>query len=131
MRTSFLPKACTELISPVRVVQVARITKKKVSAAVASAQRLKMPRVRYSVIACSSAVAVSQGTSEVFSTGSQAQNPPKERTTYAHQAPRPMPSERKSQPKTAHFCDSVTQRRSARPMNSAARAKAKGTVRPT
>ncbi len=55
------------------MVQVARIVNQKVAAARPSAQRLKRPRDLYSVNECSSAVAVSHGTSEVFSTGSQPQ----------------------------------------------------------
>ncbi len=42
--TGFLPNACTELISPVRVVHVARMVNQKVAAARPSAQRLNRPR---------------------------------------------------------------------------------------
>ena len=44
MSTGFLPNACTELMRPVRVVHVARMVKKKVTAASPSAQRLNRPR---------------------------------------------------------------------------------------
>ena len=69
----FFSKACTDWMRPVRVVHVARMVKKNAAAARPSAQCLKIPRVRYSVNECSSAVAASQGTREVFSTGSQPQ----------------------------------------------------------
>ena len=73
MRVSLRAKACTELISPVRVVQVATIVSQKVAQASASVERRRRPRRRKTIIACSSAVAASQGMSEVFSTGSQPQ----------------------------------------------------------
>ena len=66
-------KACTDWMSPVRVVHVARMVNQNVAAARPSAQCLKTPRDLYRVKECSSAVAVSHGTSDVFSTGSQAQ----------------------------------------------------------
>ena len=42
-----------------------------------------------------------------------------------------MPSERKSQPNTAHFCERCTQSLSLRPSSSVEMAKANGTARPT
>ena len=52
-------------------------------------------------------------------------------TVYAHQAPSPMPSERKAQPATVQWWLRTTQSRSLCPSISADRAKANGTARPT
>ncbi len=43
------------------------------------------------------AVAISHGIKEAFSTGSQAQYPPQERTSYAHQPPSVIPTVRNDQ----------------------------------
>src|SRR5450756_1577974 len=68
--TLLLGNACTDWMTPVRVVQVARMVNQKVAAARPRAQCLKRPRDLYRVKACSRAVAVSHGTRDVFSTGS-------------------------------------------------------------
>ena len=66
-------KACTEVITPERVTQVATSVSQKVAAARHSVQRLNTPRLTERLAECSSAVAVSQGMSDVLSTGSQPQ----------------------------------------------------------
>src|SRR6266498_1730447 len=64
--------ACTELITPVRV--------------------MKVPKSE-----CKKAVPVSQGINIAFSTGSQPQKPPQPSTSYAQRPPRIKPIERNIQ----------------------------------
>ena len=66
-------KACTEVIKPERVTQVATSVNQKVAAARHSVQRLNTPRFMERFAECKRAVAVSQGMSDVLSTGSQPQ----------------------------------------------------------
>ena len=73
----------------------------------------------------------SHGSSDAFSTGSQAQNPPQPSTWYDHQAPSTMPTVRNVQANSVQRRVSPCQSSSSRPVISEATAKAKGRVNPT
>ncbi|MCZ7524980.1 MAG: hypothetical protein M5U14_00460 [Acidimicrobiia bacterium] len=74
-------KACTELTTPERVRKVPRIVRQKVAITSDRFQTRSMPRRSWTITECRKAVPVSQGSSDAFSTGSQAQNPPQPSTS--------------------------------------------------
>src|SRR6266571_2030770 len=128
---SDLVNECTDEMTPLRVMKVPRMAKRK----------LMMTRDRFHtrsiflrssiMTECRNAVQVSHGMSEAFSTGSQAQYPPQPSSTYAHQPPRRIPVPRKNQ--EGMFRRRVVRNHvsSRRPVARAAMAKADGRVRPT
>ena len=74
---------------------------------------------------------MSQGRSEAFSTGSQAQYPPQESTSYAQRPPSVMPAVRKLQATSVEVRERRSQVVPPCPSANADMAKAKGTVSPT
>ena len=66
-------KACTELKIPDRVMNVPRMVSRKLAIMRLMVQPLSTPRRSVRMAECRAAVAVSQGRSDAFSTGSQAQ----------------------------------------------------------
>ena len=64
---------CTESISPERVRNVAKSVSRNVSVTKTMFQTLSMPRFSWIITEWRNAVAVSHGSSEAFSTGSQNQ----------------------------------------------------------
>jgi len=66
-------KLCTLLTMPLRVLNVPRMTSRKVRMIRAMFQTLSIPRFSWIITLCRKAVPVSQGSSAAFSTGSQPQ----------------------------------------------------------
>src|ERR1700730_18018910 len=66
-------KACTELITPLRVRKVPKMQSMKVTKMSHMFHTFSMPRFSCIITECRKAVPVSQGSSEAFSTGSQPQ----------------------------------------------------------
>ena len=66
-------KACTELTTPLRVRKVPRMHSKNVEKTSQTFHTRSIPRFSCIITECRKAVPVSQGISEAFSTGSQAQ----------------------------------------------------------
>ncbi len=95
-----LENACTELITPVRVMKVPKREREYVRMIRIIFHRFSMPRFSVIITECRNAVPVSQGISIAFSTGSQPQKPPQPRTSYAQRPPRTRPMERKIQAKS-------------------------------
>src|SRR5512144_507688 len=91
-------KACTELTTPERVRNVPKIASRNVVKMSHMFHIFIMPRFSCIITECRKAVAVSQGRSDAFSTGSHPQYPPQPRTEYAQCAPSTIPQLRKSQP---------------------------------
>lgn len=87
----------TDATVPDRVRKVPRIVKANAVITNTKFQAWRAPRLIWTRAECRKAVATSQGMSEAFSTGSQAQYPPHERTSYAHQAPSTIPRVKKVQ----------------------------------
>src|SRR3954471_4471683 len=75
-RVGSLAKACTEVMTPDRTRKVPIKDMEKPPIANNKLQVRKAPLFSVASAECSSAVAISQGISEAFSTGSQPQNPP-------------------------------------------------------
>ena len=69
-------KLCTEVSTPERTRKVPRRLSEKPRIASSTVQLFKLSRFSATIEECSSAVAISQGMKEAFSTGSQNQNPP-------------------------------------------------------
>ena len=95
--TKYLPmgdcaKACTELTTPERVRNVPKMHRKKVPEIRTMFQTFIMPFFSCIITECRNAVAVIQGSSDAFSTGSQAQYPPQPSTAYAQPCPSRMPA---------------------------------------
>src|SRR5581483_7179103 len=88
-------KACTELMTPLRVRKVPRIASQNVSKTSHMFQIFSIPHFSCIITECRNAVPVSHGIREAFSTGSQPQYPPQPRTEYAQCAPRKIPTVRK------------------------------------
>src|ERR1039457_2367472 len=84
-------KAWTELTEPERVRKVPKMQRKKVAEMRTMFQTFIMPFFSCIITECRNAVAVIQGSSEAFSTGSQAQYPPQPSTAYAQPWPSRMP----------------------------------------
>src|SRR5271154_7478126 len=84
-------KACTELTTPDRVRNVPKMHKKNVDAISTMFQIFIMPFFSCIITECRNAVAVIHGSSDAFSTGSQAQYPPQPSTAYAQPAPSRTP----------------------------------------
>src|SRR5262245_50123734 len=90
-------KEWTEEMTPLRVMNVPRMDKRKL---MITSDRFHTRSIflRSSIMTeCRNAVQVSQGIRDAFSTGSQAQYPPHPSSTYAHQPPRRTPVPRKNQ----------------------------------
>ena len=85
-----------------------------------------MPRFSWIITECRNAVAVSHGSSDAFSTGSQNQYPPHPSSSYAHRIPKTIPFARKNQLRRVQRRVTTIQRVSRRPFRRAAMAKAKG-----
>ncbi len=107
---------------------VAKIVRKNVRMTSVTFQTRSMPRRSCTITEWRNAVAVNQGSSPAFSTGSQPQYPPHPSSSYAHSMPRVSPNDSESQP-------TIVQRRTARsqassrcPVMSAAMQKANGMV---
>ena len=75
-RVGSVAKACTEEATPERTRKVPIRLKEKPAIASSKVQVRKAPLFSVASAECSSAVAISQGISEAFSTGSQNQKPP-------------------------------------------------------
>src|ERR1700693_36410 len=84
-------KACTELTTPDRVRNVPKMHRKKVAEISTMFQIFIMPFFSCIITECRNAVAVIHGSSDAFSTGSQAQYPPHPSTAYAQPCPSRMP----------------------------------------
>src|SRR6202035_3235464 len=94
--TKYLPmgdcaKACTELTTPDRVRNVPKMHRKKVPEIKTMFQTFIMPFFSCIITEWRNAVAVIQGSSDAFSTGSQAQYPPQPSTAYAQPCPSRIP----------------------------------------
>src|ERR1039458_4612245 len=76
-------KACTELTTPDRVRNVPKMHRKKVAEISTMFQTFIMPFFSCIITECRNAVAVIHGSSDAFSTGSQAQYPPQPSTAHA------------------------------------------------
>src|SRR5271168_653246 len=85
-------KACTELTIPLRVSEVPKMHRKKVPEIRTMFQTFIMPFFSCIITECRNAVAVIQGSSDAFSTGSQPQYPPHPSTAYAQPCPSRMPA---------------------------------------
>ena len=120
--TASSAKACTDCTRPERVMKVPSTTNTNVAVAANMLQRLKQPRLRYTVKLWIMAMAVSQLMRLAFSTASHAQNPPQPRTTYAQTAPSAMPMVRKMKLNTAIRSESSTHRAEVSPVMRAASA---------
>ena len=121
----------TEATTPERVRKVPRMVSEKVPMIRATFHAWSIPRRRCTTAEWMKAVAVSQGRNEAFSTGSQAQNPPQPRTSYDHQPPSTMPSERNDQATRVQRRVRSSHAVVPSPETRAAMAKANGTVIPT
>src|SRR6266404_3434843 len=84
--------AWTELTMPERVIIVPKMHKKKEEATSTAFHTFIMPFFSCIMTECKYAVALNQGSSEAFSTGSQAQYPPQPRAAYAQLAPISTPT---------------------------------------
>ena len=69
-------KACTEVITPERTINVPTSEKPKAKIAKRIVQAFRLSRFSTTIAECNKAVAISQGMKLAFSTGSQNQNPP-------------------------------------------------------
>src|SRR6185369_8932182 len=84
-------KAWTELTTPERVRKVPKMQRKKVAETRTAFHTFIMPFFSCIMTEWRKAVAVIQGRSEAFSTGSQPQYPPQPSTAYAQPAPSRIP----------------------------------------
>src|SRR6202022_459360 len=121
----------TELKTPLRVMKVPRMGRRKVPSTRLSVQSLRTFLRSCTIVEWMKAVAVSQGRNDAFSTGSQAQYPPQPRTAYAHQEPRMIPTERKVHGIKVQRRRVVVQASPSSPRNRAATAIPNGIVIPT
>src|SRR5215469_3675326 len=83
--------ACTELTTPDRVRNVPKMQRKKVPDTRTMFQTFIIPFFSCIITECRNAVAVIHGSSDAFSTGSQAQYPPHPSTAYAQPCPSRIP----------------------------------------
>ncbi len=90
-----------------------------------------IPRFSCTMIECRNAVLTSHGSSDAFSTGSQAQYPPHPSSTYAHHMPSTIPTVLKNQESSAHRLTAASHSASSRRVSSAAIANANGIDVPT
>src|SRR3989304_281395 len=67
------PNACTDCTTPERVMKVPKMVRKNVTMTSVTFQTRSMPRRSCTITECRNAVAVNQGSSPAFSTGSQPQ----------------------------------------------------------
>src|SRR5205814_6922791 len=84
-------KAWTEATGTVRVKVVPRMLSRNVAETSTMFQTFIIPFFSCIMTECRKAVAVIQGISEAFSTGSQPQKPPHPRTVYAQYMPKETP----------------------------------------
>src|SRR6202007_2209772 len=84
--------ACTELTTPERVSNVPRMQSMKAVNTSHTFHTFIIPRFSCIITECRNAVPVIQGSSDAFSTGSQAQYPPQPSTAYAQPCPSRMPA---------------------------------------
>ena len=75
-RSGSVANACTEVSTPERTRKVPSRLSEKAKMASSTVQDLKAPRFSVTASECISAVPISQGISEAFSTGSQNHQPP-------------------------------------------------------
>src|SRR4249920_2821257 len=85
---------CTDCTTPERVMNVPKIVKKNVVMTSVTFHTRSMLRRSCTITECRNAVAVNQGSSPAFSTGSQPQNPPHPSSSYAQSMPSVRPNER-------------------------------------
>src|SRR6202040_72118 len=83
--------AWTNCTTPLRVRKVPKMHRKKVQETSTIFHTFIMPFFSCIITECKKAVAVIQGSSEAFSTGSQPQYPPQPSTAYAQPCPSRMP----------------------------------------
>src|SRR5580698_6642423 len=76
-------KACTELTTPERVRSVPKIQRKNEVETSTAFQTFIIPFFSCIITECRKAVELNHGSSEAFSTGSQAQYPPQPSAAYA------------------------------------------------
>ena len=93
-------------------------------------QRGRLPLRCCKISVCNSAVAVSQGISELFSTGSHPQYPPQPSSRYAQRAPSKMPMPKKYQENSVQRRISFSHPALILPAQSAPNAMANGTTKP-
>jgi hypothetical protein len=101
------PNACTDETTPERVMKVPKMVRKKVTMTSDMFHTRSMLRRSCTITECRNAVAVNQGRSAAFSTGSHIQYPPQPSSSYAQIIPSIKPIVRNSQP-------IIVQRRTAR-----------------
>ena len=75
-RSGSLAKACTDVSTPDRTMNVPVSEKPKAMMANKIVQAFRLSRFSTTMAECNSAVEISQGMKDAFSTGSQNQNPP-------------------------------------------------------
>src|SRR5947207_2191854 len=122
---------CTLEITPLRVMNVPNMERRKAATTRVTFHFRSMPRFSCTMIECRNAVFTSHGSSDAFSTGSHAQYPPHPSSTYAHHMPSTMPTVLKNQASSAHRLTAASQSASRRRVNNAAIANAKGMEVPT
>src|SRR5687768_16741832 len=101
-RDGSLANACTDSITPERTRNVPRSESEKPVIASSKVQLLNRPRFSVAASEWISAVAISHGMNEAFSTGSQNHQPPQPSSSYAHQLPSAMPIVRNIQATVVH-----------------------------
>ena len=75
-RSGSFAKACTDVITPDRTMNVPTSENPKAMIASSTVQAFRLSRFSTTMAECNSAAAISQGMKLAFSTGSQNQNPP-------------------------------------------------------
>jgi len=88
---------CTDAIVPERVRNVPRIVRAKAAMTRTKFHDWSIRRRSWTSAEWRKAVETSQGMKDAFSTGSHAQYPPHDSTSYAHHPPRTIPRVRKIQ----------------------------------
>src|SRR3954467_9917972 len=113
---------------PERTRNVPRIASTPVARASEAFQTFSIPRFSWIISEWMNAVPVSHGSSDAFSTGSQAQEPPQPSSEYDQRAPRMIPTPRKNQAASAKRRVAEIHSASTRRTTSAPTANAKGTA---
>src|SRR5690606_36277913 len=110
MESPFPVKECTEVSpkTPVRVKKVEYHTKIKMSMKNTKVIFKDLPVLLSITKVCTPAINISHGTREAFSTGSQAQYPPKFKDSYAQAPPIIIPAPNKAAPIKLHLKASFT-----------------------
>src|SRR6266550_1054765 len=122
---------CTLDITPLRVMNVPKIDRRKADTTSVTFHFLSIPRFSCTMIECRNAVLTSHGSSDAFSTGSQAQYPPHPSSTYAHHMPSTIPTVLKNHANNAHRLTAASHSASSLRVSSAAMANANGIDVPT